>query len=136
MTTGRTDRRGGFMLMEAVLALLLFAIVGTALMTALNEVGRMAFEARRESVLARLLDSELRAAMTVPVLEEGSTSKSLDELGAEIISIVEPIEEMENQDGQLLRQMYRIEVVATWWENDEQKELSAETWRYARLYQP
>ena len=124
------------MLMEAVLALLLFAIVGTALMTALNEVGRMAFEARREAVLTRLLDSELRAAMTVPVLEEGETTKSLDELGAEVRSIVEPMEEMENQDGQLLRQMYRIEVVATWWEDDTEKELSAETWRYGRLYQP
>ena len=54
MTVPATDRPGGFMLMESVLALLLFAIVGTALMTALNEVGRMAFEARRESVLARL----------------------------------------------------------------------------------
>lgn len=136
MTMGRTDRPGGFMLMEAVLALLLFAIVGTALMTALNEVGRMAFETRRESVLARLLDSELRAAMTVPVLEEGETSKSLDELGAEIRSRVEPMEEMENQDGQLLQDMYRIEVVATWWEDDLRKELSAETWRYGRLYQP
>jgi Na+-translocating ferredoxin:NAD+ oxidoreductase RnfG subunit len=124
------------MLMEAVLALLLFAIVGTALMTALNEVGRMAFEARRESVLTRLLDSELRAAMTVPVLEEGETTKSLDELGAEIRSLVEPIEDMENQEGRLLQQMYRIEVVATWWEDDLRKELSAETWRYARLYQP
>ena len=124
------------MLMEAVLALLLFAIVGTALMTALNEVGRMAFDARREAVLARLLDSELRRAMTVPTLEEGETSTSLEEMGAEILSIVEPMEEIENQDGRLLQQMYRIEVVATWWEDNEQQEMSVETWRYARLYQP
>jgi type II secretory pathway component PulJ len=136
MTVPATDRPGGFMLMESVLALLLFAIVGTALMTALNEVGRMAFEARRESVLARLLDSELRRAMTVPTLEEGETRTPLDELGAEVISIVEPMEEMENQDGRLLKQMFRIEVVATWWEDNEEQEISAETWRYGRLYQP
>jgi type II secretory pathway component PulJ len=136
MTVPATDRPGGFMLMESVLALLLFAIVGTALMTALNEVGRMAFEARRESVLARLLDSELRRAMTVPTLEEGETRTPLDELGAEVISIVEPMEEMENQDGRLLQQMFRIEVVATWWEDNEEQEISAETWRYGRLYQP
>ena len=136
MTVRTTARRGGFMLMEAVLALLLFAIVGTALMTALNEVGRMAYDARRESVLARLLDSELRAAMTVPVLEEGETRKTLEELDAEIISILQPMEEIENQDGRLLEQMFRIEVVAIWWENNAQQEMSAETWRYARLYQP
>ena len=136
MTVPATDRPGGFMLMESVLALLLFAIVGTALMTALNEVGRMAFEARRESVLARLLDSELRRAMTVPTLEEGETRTPLDELGAVVISIVEPMEEMENQDGRLLQQMFRIEVVATWWEDNEEQEISAETWRYGRLYQP
>lgn len=124
------------MLMEAVLALLLFAIVGTALMTALNEVGRMAFEARRESVLTRLLDSELRRAMTVPNLEEGETVTPLDELGAEVIAVVKPMEEMENQDGRILQQMFQIEVTAIWWEDNEQKELTAETWRYGRLYQP
>ena len=89
-----------------------------------------------ESVLARLLDSELRRAMTVPTLEEGETRTPLDELGAEVISIVEPMEEMENQDGRLLQQMFRIEVVATWWEDNEEQEISAETWRYGRLYQP
>ncbi|NNC89833.1 MAG: hypothetical protein HKN82_15355 [Akkermansiaceae bacterium] len=123
--------------MEAVLALMLFAIVSVALITALNETGRLAYEARREAVLARLLDSELRLAMSVPVLEEGEVDKKLDELGGvEIKTIVEPLEEVENQDGQILQQMFRIEVQAVWWENNDWEEMSVETWRYARLYVP
>ena len=127
----------GFILMEAVLALLLFSIVSVALITALNEIGRLAYEARREAILARLLDSELRLAMSTPVLEEGEVEKSLEELGGvDIKTIVEPLEEIENQDGQFLQQMFRIEVQAVWWENDDWAEMSAETWRYARLYVP
>jgi hypothetical protein len=123
------------MLMESILALSLFAIVGVALITALNQIGRLAYDARREGRLARILDSELRAAMSVPVLEEGETVKSIDEFKADIKTIIEPLEEVENQDGQLLQQMFRIEVRASWYENNEWNEMFVETWRYARLYQ-
>ena len=131
-----SSRRRGFMLMEALLALSLFAIVGVALATALNEIGRLAHDARREARLARILDSELRGAMSVPVLEEGETTKSLDEFNIDIKTIVEPLEEIENQEGQMLQQMFRIEVQASWRENNEWQEMFVETWRYARLYQP
>ena len=124
------------MLMESILALSLFAIVGVALITALNEIGRLAYEARREGRLARILDSELKAAMTVPVLEEGETEKALDEFSIDIKTIVEPLAEIENQDGQLLQQMFRVEVQASWYENNEWNEMFVESWRYARLYQP
>lgn len=130
------SRRRGFMLMESILALSLFAIVGVALITALNQIGKLAFEARRESVLARILDSELRAAMTVPTLEEGEVVKELDELKIEIKTIIEPMEDIENQDGRVLQQMYRIEVQASWYEDNQWNEMFVETWRYGRLYQP
>ena len=64
------------------------------------------------------------------------TTKSLEEMGVEIETIVEPLEELENEEGQLLQEMFRIEVKAVWWELNEWQELSAETWRYARLYVP
>ena len=128
--------RGGFVLMEVILALSLFAIVGTALSMARNSSGRIAAEARKEMVVARILDSELRAAMSLPQLEEGVTTKSLEERGVEIETAIEPLEELENEDGQLLQQMYRIEVKAVWWESNEWQEQSVDTWRYARLYMP
>jgi type II secretory pathway component PulJ len=128
--------RQGFMLMESILALSLFAVVGVALITALSEIGRLAYDARREGRLARILDSELRASMMVPILEEGETVTSLDEFKLELTTTVEPMLEMENQDGVALQQMFRIEVQASWYENNEWNELLVESWRYARLYQP
>ncbi|NIP96426.1 MAG: hypothetical protein GWO24_24540 [Akkermansiaceae bacterium] len=135
MNRAQSAGSGGFALLEVVLALLLFAIVGTSLSTALNSVGRIAGDARREMSLTRLIDSELRAAMSLPQLEEGVTTKVLDEKGIEIETLIEPLEEIENENGQILQQMFRIQVKAVWWENNDWQEVSAETWRYERLYQ-
>ena len=126
--------RGGFILLEQLLALMVFASVGVALATALNEIGRLAFEARREAQLARLLDSELRAVMSLPTLEEFEDSRTIEEMDVEVTTIVVPIEEMENQDGQLLSQMWLVRVEARWWENNDWQERAAETWRYGLMY--
>jgi hypothetical protein len=77
--------------------------------------------------------------MSYPVLEEGTTTVAVDEMseeGLEIDTTVELLPEMENEDGQLLQEMYRIEVVARWFDNGVAREQLAETWRYSRLYQP
>lgn len=132
----RGQVRSGFVLLEQILALSVFAIVGVALVTALNETGRLAGEARKEAVLARLLDSELRAAMTLPSLEESEETVSLEELGVDITTTVTPLEEMESEEGDLLQQMWRVEVVARWWDDNEWQERSVDSWRYARLYTP
>jgi type II secretory pathway pseudopilin PulG len=132
----RVQQRDGFVLLEQILALMVFAIVGVALVTALNEVGRLASQARKEAVLSRLLDSELRAAMSMPTLEEFEETISLEEMKVDMTTIVTPMEEMENEDGQLLQQMWLVRVEATWWQDNEWQERSAETWRYGRLYVP
>ena len=109
MKTGAQDRNG-FILLEQLLALMVFASVGVALATALNEIGRLAFDARREAQLARLLDSELRAVMSLPTLDEFEDTKEIEELDVELTTVVFPIEEMENQDGQLLSRMWLVRV--------------------------
>ena len=43
---------------------------------------------------------------------------------------------MENEDGQILQEMYRIEVKARWFENGDWQDRTVETWRYGRMYQP
>jgi len=132
----RVQQRDGFVLLEQILALMVFAIVGVALVTALNEVGRLASQVRKEAVLARLLDSELRTAMSMPTLEEFEETISLEEMGVDMTTIVSPMEEMENEEGRLLQQMWLVRVEATWWQDNEWQERSAETWRYGRLYVP
>lgn len=136
----RLNRRPGFLMMEVVLALGIFAIAATAFTVALGRTSDAAAMAQRRMQIGRILESSLTEAMSLPTLEEGTTSVTLDEeIGGALVEVdvlVEPLLEMENQDGELLQQMFRIEVSAHWYENGEWMVETAETWRYARLYQP
>ena len=122
------------MMMEVLIAVAMFAIVGTAMVVAINDVGNLTFELHRGQRLSRILDSELRRAMSVPRLEEGTVSVTMDELGVELETVIEPIEEMVNQDDQILSNMFRVKVSAYWWVDGEYQSETTETWRYARLY--
>jgi hypothetical protein len=125
--------------MEVLLALGVFGIAATGFAVALHRTADLAATAQRKLKMTRLLQSALAEAMSYPVLEEGSTTVAVEEMsdeGLEITTTVELLPEMENEDGQLLQEMYRIEVLATWFSNAVQQEQVAETWRYSRLYQP
>ena len=121
-------------MMEVLVALGLFAMVGTALVVAMNQLSELAFNLHRQQRLSRILDSELRRTMSLPNLEEGVEKVTLQEMDVELETLIEPIEEMENQDGQLLSNMFRIKVSAFWYADGEYQTQSTETWRYARLY--
>jgi len=145
MKSAMPDRRfrrraaRGFLLMEVILALGIFGIAATAFAVALQKTADLAELTNRELTTTRLLQSALAEAMSYPVLEEGTTSVTVDEMadhGMEIETTVELLPEMQNEDGQMLQEMYRIEVAARWFENGVPQEQIAETWRYSRLYQP
>jgi len=141
MTGRRFRRRGerGFLLMEVILAVGIFGIAATAFAVALQKTADLAALTQRELTTTRLLQSALAEAMSYPVLEEGVTSIEVEEMaeqGMTIDTTVELLPEMENEDGQMLQEMYRIEVAAHWFENGVPQEQIAETWRYSRLYQP
>ena len=127
------------MLLEVVLAIGVFAIAVTGFVVALHQTSDLGFQTRREMRLTRLLESALAKAMSQPVLEEGTTSEAVEEManeGMQMETTVEPMTEIENEDGQILQEMYRIVVRATWFEGAVPQEMTAETWRYSRLYQP
>lgn len=129
----------GFLLLEVLLALGVFGIAATGFAVALHRTADLAAVAQNKIKMGRLLESALAEAMSMPVLEEGVTSVAVDEMseqGLEIETTIELLPEMENEDGQLLQEMYRIQVVARWFEANGWHEEMAETWRYSRLYQP
>ena len=139
-SNSQTRNARGFLMMEVVLAIGIFAIAATGFAVALARTSDAAALAQRRMQITRILDSALREALSLPTLEEGTTTVALrEEIGAapvEIDTTIEILSEMENQDGQLLQQMFRIEVAANWYQDGEWKQETAETWRYGRLYQP
>lgn len=136
--------RAGYLLLEIIIALGLFATVAVSLVKALHMTGRAADTIQEEMRIDQILRSAMTDALSNPYLEEGSVTVDLAEMTGdddsffpgEIKTIVEPLE-LENEDGQLLQNMYRIEVIFYWRDGlGERQQRSAETWRHASLYRP
>lgn len=126
----------GFLLLEVVLALAVFAIACTGLTVAFHRMAGAANLAQSELRITRILDSALTEQLSLPMLEEGVTQVPVEDTDIQLDIVIEPIEDMENQDGELLQQMFHIKVIANWYENGAWQERSAETWRYNPMYQP
>lgn len=118
-----------------VLALAVFGIAATGFTVALHRMSSAASLVQSELRITRILDSALDETISLPVLEEGETESEVGETGIALLTTIELMDEMENQDGQLLQEMYRIEIKARWFENSEWQERIVETWRYGQMYQ-
>ena len=126
--------------MEVILALMLFAMVGVSYLVALHDVAEALREMRREAKITRILDSELRQWMSLPQIEETEESYPLNEKNElEVQVLIRPLEDVVEEQrittekGRVMQQMFHIQVIATWYEDRQWHERSAETWRYARL---
>ena len=136
MTRPRSNPANGFLLLEMVLALAIFGMAATGFAVALNQMAKASDLAQRELRLTRILDSALAEAMSRPSLTESDDIRTLAEGNIEIRSQISPLENLTNQDGQQLQEMFSIKVTASWYDAGEWKNRSVETWRYGRLYQP
>ena len=120
----------GYLLLEVVLAMGIFAMAATGFTIALHKA------ADASDLMSREMQITLDEAISVPVLEEKSMTVTLDERNMEIETIYEKMEEMENQDGQLLQDMWRVTVICHYFQDNNEMARQAITWRYGRLYQP
>ncbi|HVJ45737.1 MAG TPA: type II secretion system protein [Luteolibacter sp.] len=134
--SARNSVRRGFLLLEVVLAMAVFGIAATGFVVALNQMAKTAHLAQQELRITRILESALDEAISLPTLEEGTTTVVVPDTDIEIDTTVELLKEIENQDGQLLQEMYRVNVTAHWFAENAWQERSAETWRFGRMYQP
>jgi type II secretory pathway component PulJ len=128
-------RRRGFLLMEVVLAMMIFAVMSVGFTRALSAMRRNSQLVSEQMQIAQVVDSALTEALTLSSLEEGETLSDVGENNMEVLTIVEPLE-LENEEGKILQQMFRITVTATWYKNGQQREVTAEGWRNLRLYKP
>jgi hypothetical protein len=117
------------MLLEVVLALGVFAIACTGLTIAFHRMAEAASLAQSEQRITRILDSALTEQLSMPNLEEGVTQVPIEGTNIELDIAIEPITDLENQDGEILNQMLHIKITAKWFENGTWQTRSAETWR-------
>lgn len=136
MTHTNHPGRRGFLLLEMVLALAVFGMAATGFAVALNRMAKVAALAQSELRITRILDSALDETISLPVLEEGVTDSQAGETGVDLTTTIELMNEMQNEEGQLLQEMYLIKIEAKWFENSEWQSRTVETWRYGRMYQP
>lgn len=136
MNANHPIRKSGFLLLEMVLALAVFGIAATGFTVALNRMAATASLAQSELRITRMIDSALEETISLPMLEEGSDTIEIGETGVELETSIERVEDLLNEDGQQLQDMFRIRIAARWTENGEPQERSAETWRYGNMYQP
>lgn len=136
MNTIHPIRKSGFLLLEMVLALAVFGMAATGFTVALNRMAATASLAQSELRITRILDSALEETLSQPTIEEGSDTIEIGETGIELETSIERIEDLLNEEGQQLQDMFRIRINAKWQENGRTQERSAETWRYGMMYQP
>ena len=129
-------RKSGFLLLEMVLALAVFGMAATGFTVALNRMAATASLAQSELRITRILDSALEETLSQPTIEEGSDTIEIGETGVELETNIERIEDLLNEEGQQLQDMFRIRITAKWAENGRSQQRSAETWRYGMMYQP
>ncbi len=133
---GRRLKRKGFVLLEVLLALGILAGAVTAFTLAMYQVAQLSDYGRREGEIQRILDSALTDAAMLPILEPIVYDYQLEEMdGIEMQVVVETIEDLESQEGQVVTGLLRVQVIARFNVDGEPVERTAETWRYSRLYQ-
>lgn len=130
----------GFLLLEVILALMIFGIAATSFAVALQKTADLAMLAQREGKITRLLETALTEAMSMPTLEEGTKDPvvidEMSDVRMDMQTTIKALTDMENEDGQILQEMYEVTVTAHWIQDNAWQERSATTWRYGRLYQP
>ena len=102
----------GFVLLEVVLALALFASVATAMTVAMNQLAVSTTSARRESILLRRLQSEIAETAHQPQLELGRSSEPEDATGIFVEREVSRLK-VTNREGAPLDGLYRIRITGT-----------------------
>lgn len=133
-----TSRRAnGYLLMEVVIAMAIFSLVAVGFTKALNKAADASDLAAKNVQITRIMHSAVDEALSAPVLQEEEIVLDVEERNMTITTRYEPmLEELQNQDGQFLQDMWRITVIGSYMENGTKIERTMVTWRYGRLYQP
>jgi Prokaryotic N-terminal methylation motif len=136
MITTIQRRPSGMILMELVIAIAIFGMVALGLMRALSIGAETAVVGQMELRMLLRLQSTLTEYSKLQRMEEGVFDSDPDDLGVITHTEIVKLDKMENEDGQVLQDMFHIIVRAEYDNFGTKGEMIADTYRYARLYQP
>ena len=123
-------------LMELVVAIAIFGMVALGLMRALSIGAQTAVVGQLELRMLLRLQSTLTEYSKVQRIEEGGPFNSdPDDLGVITVTDIVKLDKLENADGQILQDMFHIIVRAEYDNFGTKGEMTADTYRYAKLYQ-
>ena len=114
----------------------IFAIACTGLTVAFSRMADAAFLSQQELQVTQILDSALTEQLSLPTLEEGAFQIPVEGTEIELDVSIVPLEDLLNQEGEVLQQMYKIVITANWYANGQWQSRTAETWRNNLMYQP
>ena len=131
----RCGKPGAFTLLEAILALGIFAIAVVGLFRALNDISLATIESAEASQVTERMRTYLTEVLRNPRLLPGETETVPDESGFIYKATVEEIP-MQTQEGKEMRQMYtvRVQALRQMPRGDVNIIDQAETFRFAPLY--
>ena len=131
-------RRGGrgMTLFEVILALALFSSAAVALVVAINTIGSAVLEARSMRAVQQGLESVMDEYSKVPQIAELDKELKPGPDGIAYRVKITLMDKLKNKDGQLISNIYRVQVLAKWLENNQKMEAETETLRYAGMYLP
>ena len=131
----KIERRSGFILLESILALALFAIVAVGFTVAIQQVAFTANRSGESMRIQRVLETLLTEASKVVRFEEVEEGLGQDEKGVYYSKLIEEVE-LQNMDEQQLQNLWRIAIIAEWEDaSGRSMQNVAEMIRYEPLYQ-
>ena len=127
----------GYMLLEAVLAITIFAISIAGIVWSLHESAKLQKTVERKAWVQEQFDAALTEALKVRRSKEDFEARKvipLGEFGAEAVIEVEEIEK-ETQQGKILNNFYEIIITINYIEDDKPESKTLKTFHYWPIYQ-
>ncbi|MEO0416007.1 MAG: hypothetical protein AAF226_13755 [Verrucomicrobiota bacterium] len=107
MKTHHSKTRGGFALLEIILAIGLFALVATSMVVALDSMGKASNMARQDARIFRRMESVMEQVSYRPRL--GLQNFPADGSGVEVVADIKPADRA-NSAGVSLGALYQVDL--------------------------
>ncbi len=123
------------MLLEMIISLTIFAFSTVSISTLMARAADLNHKTKIELFVSDLIDIEIKNAVSQKTLSDSINDKNINEYNCVITTETTQIKNLYNQNSEILDQIYKIKVVARYFDGTEWLIKSSETWRYNRMYQ-